>query len=177
VAYPEDELASDEEILLHRHPHWRILLVPVLVLLVVVALGSFLSALIRNQGWAHLGWIALAVLGGCFIVKFTLLPVSRWATTHFVVTDRRVFIRQGIVRRAGLDIPTNRITRVRFRHGLLDRLLGAGTLIIESAWDEPLEFDNIPRVEQTHSLLYHQLDPVRDGADTDQSPAPTRFRR
>ncbi|MDQ2721791.1 MAG: PH domain-containing protein [Actinomycetota bacterium] len=170
MAYPEDDLAPDEELILHRHPHWKMLLVPVLVLLLVVALAGFLAALIRNQSWANVGWIVLAVIGVTAVVSFTLAPLMRWYTTHFVLTDRRVLVRQGVLTRTGLDIPMTRINSVRFRHGLLDRMLGTGTLIIESASQEPLEFDDIPHVEQVHSLLYHEVyDADRGGADRDNA--------
>jgi uncharacterized membrane protein YdbT with pleckstrin-like domain len=51
----------------------------------------------------------------------------------------------------------NRISSVQFRHGLFDRMLGTGTLIIGSASEDPLEYDDIPQVQQVHSLLYHQV--------------------
>ena len=166
MAYPEDDLAPDEELILHRHPHWKMLLVPVLVLLVVVALAGFLAALIRNRSWANVGWIVLAVIGVTVATRCTLTPLMRWYTTHFVLTDRRVLVRQGVLTRTGLDIPMTRINSVRFRHGLLDRMLGTGTLIIESASQEPLEFDDIPHVEQVHSLLYNEVyDADRGHAD------------
>ncbi len=166
MAYPEDDLAPDEELILHRHPHWKMLLVPVLVLLVVVAFAGFIAALIRNQSWANVGWIVLAVLGITVIARWTITPLLRWYTTHFVLTDRRVLVRQGVLTRTGLDIPITRINSVRFRHGLLDRMLGTGTLIIESASQEPLEFDDIPHVEQVHSLLYNEVyDADRGDAD------------
>ena len=176
MAYPEDDLAPDEELILHRHPHWKMLLVPVLVLLVVVALAGFLAALIRNQSWANVGWIVLAVLGITVIARWTMTPLLRWYTTHFVLTDRRVLVRQGVFTRTGLDIPMTRINSVRFRHGLLDRILGTGTLIIESASQEPLEFDDIPHVEQVHSLLYNEVydadrgDSERGSADRGRGP-------
>jgi membrane protein YdbS with pleckstrin-like domain len=157
VAYPEDDLAPDEELILHRHPHWKMFIVPVLVLLVVVALAGFLAALIRDQGWAEIGWIVLAVVGVAVVARFTLTPLMRWYTTHFVLTSRRVLVRQGVLTRTGLDIPMTRINSVRFRHGLLDRMLGTGTLIIESASTEPLEFDDIPHVEHVHALLYNEV--------------------
>ncbi len=176
MAYPEDELGRDEELILHRHPHWKMLIVPVLVLLVVVALVGFLAALVRNQSWAHIGWIVLAVVGVAVVIRFTLAPLMRWYTTHFVLTNRRVLVRQGVLTRTGLDIPMTRINSVRFRHGLLDRMLGTGTLIIESASGEPLEFDDIPHVEHVHALLYNEVydagrqEAGRDDGDEDRDP-------
>ena len=166
MAYPEDDLAPDEELILHRHPHWKMLVVPVSVLLAVVAVAGFLGALVRDESWAHIGWILLAVVALVLVVRFTLMPFMRWTTTHFVLTDRRVLVRQGVFTRTGLDIPMTRINSVRFRHGLVDRLLRTGTLIIESASQEPLEFDDIPHVEHVHSLLYNEVyDAGRDDGD------------
>jgi uncharacterized membrane protein YdbT with pleckstrin-like domain len=86
-----------------------------------------------------------------------VVPVLRWRTTHFVVTTRRVLIREGVLARHGIDIPMSRINSVQFRHTLLERILGCGTLIIESASEEPLEFDDIPDVERVHSMLYAEV--------------------
>ncbi len=91
------------------------------------------------------------------IVWLTIIPLLRWKTTHFIVTTDRVMAREGVLNRTGLDIPLSRINSVRFEHGLIDRIWGAGTLIIESASDDPLEFDDIPHVEYVHSLLYREV--------------------
>jgi hypothetical protein len=40
---------------------------------------------------------------------------------------------------------------------LFDRMMRTGTLVIESASQDPLEFDDIPQVEYVHSLLYHEV--------------------
>jgi len=87
----------------------------------------------------------------------TVRPFLAWRSTHFVITDRRVMYRHGVLTRAGIDIPLARINSVEFRHGLVDRMTRTGTLIIESASQDPLEFDDIPQVEQVHSLLYHEV--------------------
>src|SRR5690349_10290960 len=63
----------------------------------------------------------------------TVWPFLNWVTTHFVITDRRVMFRHGVLTRQGIDIPLARINSVEFRHGLIDRMVGTGTLIIESA--------------------------------------------
>jgi hypothetical protein len=43
-----------------------------------------------------------------------------------------------------------------------------GTLIIESASDDPLSFDDIPRVERVHSLLYQEVSDSQDYDDDDR---------
>jgi membrane protein YdbS with pleckstrin-like domain len=157
VAYPDDLLSPSEHVVIHKHPHWKMLLVPVLVLLVAVGGGAYLAALVSDQSWASIAWIALAAVVLVLVGWLTLAPVVRWRTTHFIVTSDRVMYRIGVFKRTGLDIPMSRINSVRFEHSLLDRLLGCGTLIIESASDEPLEFEDIPGVERVHALLYHEV--------------------
>lgn len=157
MAYPEEVLAEGESLVLYKHPHWKMLVLPVLYFVLAVAVASFLAAVARNQTWAHAAWIAIAVLAAAAVLWLTVGPVLRWRTTHFVLTDRRVLVREGLFTRTGIDIPMTRINSVQFRHGLVDRMLGTGTLIIESASDEPLEFDDVPQVERVHSLLYNEV--------------------
>jgi uncharacterized membrane protein YdbT with pleckstrin-like domain len=157
VAYPDELLVEGEQVVIHKHPHWKMLVLPVVVLLLVVAAGSFLAALVSAQTWAPWVWLALGVLGLGLVVRFTVVPVVRWRTTHFVVTNRRVLVREGVFSRQGIDIPMSRINSVQFRHTFLERLLGSGTLVIESASDEPLEFEDVPGVQHVHAMLYSEV--------------------
>jgi uncharacterized membrane protein YdbT with pleckstrin-like domain len=170
MGYPDNVLATDEQVVLHRHPHWKRLIAPVLALLVTTALAAFLAALVARTGWdANTKKVVSAVVAGVWLLLvgwLTLRPFLAWLTTHFVITDRRVMYRHGVLTRAGIDIPLARINSVEFRHGLVDRMVRTGTLIIESASQDPLEFTDIPRVEQVHSLLYHE---VFDTLDSEES--------
>ncbi len=157
MAYPDELLVPGEEIIMHRHPHWKMMVVPVVVLLLVVALVSFLAAFIGAQSWGLWARIVLLVIALALVIRFTLMPLIRWRTTHFVITNRRVLVREGLVTRRGMDIPMRRITGVEFRQGLLERLLGVGTLVIESPSEDALEFRDIPGVESAHALLYQEV--------------------
>jgi uncharacterized membrane protein YdbT with pleckstrin-like domain len=172
VGYPDNVLAADERVVLHRHPHWKRLIGPVLVLLLTTALAAFGAAVVNTTGWDQTAKnIVMLVIGVIWLVVIgwlTVWPFMAWRTTHFVITDRRVMFRHGVMTRAGIDIPLARINSVEFRHGLTDRMLRTGTLIIESAAQDPLEFHDIPRVEHVHSLLYHE---VFDTLGSEESPS------
>jgi len=161
VGYPENVLARDEQVVLHRHPHWKRLIGPVLILLVVSAVAAFGAGYVNHVNWDPTAKrVVLLVILAVWLVVIgwlTVWPFLSWLTIHFVITDRRVMFRHGLLTRSGIDIPLARINSVEFRHGLVDRLLRTGTLIIESASQDPLEFHDIPRVEQVHSLLYHEV--------------------
>jgi uncharacterized membrane protein YdbT with pleckstrin-like domain len=172
VGYPDNVLAGDEQVVLHRHPHWKRLIGPVLVLLVATALAAFGAAVVSRTDWdATAQQVVQLVIAAAWLILIgwlTVWPFLTWWTTHFVITDRRVMFRHGLLTRTGIDIPLARVNSVEFRHGLLDRLLRTGTLIIESASQDPLEFYDIPRVEQVHSLLYHE---VFDTLGSEESPS------
>jgi uncharacterized membrane protein YdbT with pleckstrin-like domain len=172
VGYPDNVLATDERVVLHRHPHWKRLIGPVLVLLLTTALAAFGAAVVNTTGWEQTAKnIVMIVIGVIWLIVvgwLTVWPFMAWRTTHFVITDRRVMYRHGVMTRAGIDIPLARINSVEFRHGLTDRMLRTGTLIIESAAQDPLEFHDIPRVEHVHSLLYHE---VFDTLGSEESPS------
>ena len=172
MGYPDNVLAEGEQVVLHRHPHWKRLVGPVLILLVATALASFAAAYVNSLDWdANAKTVVSLVITAIWLVVvgwLSLWPFLTWWTTHFVITDRRVMFRHGLLTRTGIDIPLARINSVEFRHGLADRMLRTGTLIIESASQDPLEFYDIPRVEQVHSLLYHE---VFDTLGSEESPS------
>ncbi|HVK20461.1 MAG TPA: PH domain-containing protein [Actinokineospora sp.] len=157
MAYPDDLLSDGERVVLHKHPHWKMLLLPYLVLVVVLGLGIWGAILAQDLSWATIAWIIIGAVGLILIVWLFFMPFLRWRTTHFVVTTDRVMYRVGVINRTGIDIPLSRISSVRFEHGLIDRIVGCGTLIMESSAQEPLMFDDIPGVEKVQTLLYREV--------------------
>ncbi len=179
MGYPDNVLAEDEQVVLHRHPHWKRLISAVLVLIVASGAAAFVAAVVERTNWDQTAknviFIVIAAIWLVIVGWLTLWPFLSWLTTHFVLTDRRVMFRHGVLTRTGIDIPLARINSVEFRHGLIDRMLRTGTLIIESASQDPLEFNNIPRVEQVHSLLYHEVFDTQGGEESDsRSSGPRR---
>lgn len=171
MGYSRENLAPGEVVVIHRHPHWKSLVLPVLLFWVVTALAGVAVGYTRSSSMNDTAkstvTIIVAVLWVLALGWFLIRPLVAWKTTHFVVTDRRVLYRNGIITRSGIDIPIRRISTVEFRHGLIDRMLRTGTLTIESASDEPLSFENIPQVESVHAQLYQEL---LDEADDDLLP-------
>ncbi|WP_067818490.1 PH domain-containing protein [Nocardia inohanensis] len=160
MGYPEEALAPEERLLLHRHPHWKMLFWPAVTFILITALAGFGAGVVsRNTEGGVRSWLLLAILVLWVVIVCwrSVIPLIRWKSTHFIITDRRVLIRQGVLTHTGIDIPMNRISNVQFRHGLFDRMLGTGTLIVGSASEDPLEYDDIPEVQKVHALLYHQV--------------------
>lgn len=172
MGYPENALATGEKVVIHRHPHWKRLILPVLGLLLVTALASVGSGFVDSAQWAQTTKnILFGVTWGIWLIIvgwLTVWPLLTWLTTHFVVTNRRVMYRHGVLTRNGIDIPLARINSVEFRDRIFERVFRTGTLIIESASQDPLEFYNIPRLREVHALLYHE---VFDTLGSEESPS------
>ncbi|WP_280268270.1 PH domain-containing protein [Nocardia wallacei] len=170
MGYPEELLAPDERLLLHRHPHWKMLFWPAITFILSTALAGFAGGFAwRNTEGTTRSAVLIAIVAVWVVLLLwrTAAPVLRWQSTHFIVTDRRVLVREGVLTHTGIDIPLNRVANIQFRHGLTDRMLGTGTLIIDAASGDPLEYDDIPQVQQVHALLYHEVFDNPHGAPYD----------
>ncbi|MGD0556030.1 MAG: PH domain-containing protein [Streptosporangiaceae bacterium] len=72
-------------------------------------------------------------------------------------------MRTGIIARRGRDIPLARITDVSFAKSLLDRMLGCGRLVVESAGMHGEEvLNDIPRVERAQAILFQLVEEERN---------------
>jgi len=160
VAFPERLLSEDEELVYDLRPHWLTLVVPVLITVaVMVAVGAawvFMPGGDLQQPPARL---AVGVLGVGVLLATVLGRVLRWATTHFVLTTERLIFRSGIVAKFGREIPLERINDVTFSQSLLERLIGAGDLLVESAGEHgQSRFSDIRDPEAVQLELYRQME-------------------
>lgn len=154
MPYPDRLLAQDEEVVHRLHPHWKMLVLPVLVFLVVTAATSF-GASVTDEPLRYL----IIGAGVLIVLIFTVAPFLRWRTTHYVITSHRVLVRRGILSRSGRDVPLSRINDVSFEHSFFERLLGCGTLTIESAGERgQVVLDDVPRVERVQGELYQLIE-------------------
>jgi uncharacterized membrane protein YdbT with pleckstrin-like domain len=157
VGFPESILTSDEEVVLHVRPHWRRLVAPVGWVALVVA--AVIAAAVL---WGGTGALWLGVVGLGLLAWLALWPWLEWRTTHYVFTSERVLLREGVLARHGRDIPLARINDVSFSHSLLERMLGSGTMTIESAGERgQVVLTDLPRVEHTQSVLYELVEADR----------------
>jgi uncharacterized membrane protein YdbT with pleckstrin-like domain len=80
-----------------------------------------------------------------------------------VFTNERVIMRHGVFSREGRDIPLNRVNDVSFQHTFFERLLGCGTLTIESAGERgQVVLAELPHVEKIQSQLYELVETDHD---------------
>jgi uncharacterized membrane protein YdbT with pleckstrin-like domain len=167
VSY-DSSLAVGEQSVMIVHPHWKTLVGPIAVAFVVVAALLVAEVLIPGGKAAGIERLAVAAVAIALLMWWLMYPLLRWRTTKYELTTRRMRIREGIIARNGRDIPLSRVTDVSFRKGVLDRLLGCGTLVVESAGEHgEILLTQIPHVEQVQSTLFQLVEEERLRMDRD----------
>jgi uncharacterized membrane protein YdbT with pleckstrin-like domain len=161
---PRRLLGDDENVVMAMRPHVKELIGPALVLLLVSPAATYLAALVPEggaQGWLRL---ALAVIAALVLLRWTVWPFLKWITTSYVVTDRRLITRVGVIARSGRDMPLSRVNDVTFAHtNLLERMLGCGTLVVESAGERgQLVLRDVPKVEEVQRDVYRLAEQDED---------------
>jgi uncharacterized membrane protein YdbT with pleckstrin-like domain len=152
-------LTEDEHLVLRLHPHWKTLIGPVSVAVLVVAAALIAEVVILSNSAAAVERLVVAAVAILAVMLWLIVPVLRWRTTTYELTTRRLRVRSGIVTRHGRDIPLARINDVSFEKGLLDRLLGSGRLVVESAGEHgQILLNDIPRVEFTQATLFRLVE-------------------
>jgi uncharacterized membrane protein YdbT with pleckstrin-like domain len=152
-------LIEDEHLVLRLHPHWKTLVRPIAVAVIVIAVALVAEVLIPSGSAGNIGRLAAAAIAILFLMIWLIVPVLRWRTTVYELTNRRLRMRDGILTRHGRDIPLARINDVSFSKGLLDRLLGSGRLTVESAGEHgQIVLTDIPHVEDTQGTLYRLVE-------------------
>jgi len=151
MPFPRRLLIPDEQLVLDLRPHPVALVMPTLVTIVWFVAASWLTAKTDVADWV---WWVL------FLILLVLYPVPKliaWLTSNFAVTSDRVIHRQGFIAKRSMEIPLEAINDVRFEQGILDRMVGAGTLVISSASEFGRNtFDDIRHPEAVQKVIYEQ---------------------
>ncbi len=144
MAYPRELLNEGEDLVLDLRPHWwyfaknfavgiGLLAFAILIMFLPSSstsgdsTGANLLASIRGIS----GWILFILM---LIWAFTMVVAYfQWIFTFFVVTSDRVIYRTGIIAKNGTEIPLERLNNIHFNRSIFERIIGAGTLVIESA--------------------------------------------
>lgn len=153
------DLAEGEERVLTLHPHWKTMLGPATALALVALVAVALVIMIPAGRLAGPLRIAVGAVAVAAALIWFAAPLLRWQTTTYELTTRRLRLRRGVLSRSGRDFPLTRISDVSFSHGIVDRMLGCGRLVVESAGEHgQLVLDEIPRVQQVQAMLFQLVE-------------------
>jgi uncharacterized membrane protein YdbT with pleckstrin-like domain len=155
----DESLSEGEQFVLRLHPHWKTVVRPLFLLLVIIVAVAVLLVILPAGHDLGLARLAIGVVAVVAAIVWCLGPVLRWRTTTYELTTRRLRLRSGILSRQGRDFPLIRISDVSFSHGIVDRMLGCGRLVVESAGEHgQLVLTEIPEVERVQATLFQLVE-------------------
>jgi uncharacterized membrane protein YdbT with pleckstrin-like domain len=153
MPFPRQLLNLDEDIVLDVHPHWLFFAEPALTLAGLIILAIVLAVVAGNA--------TLDIVMGILILVALLWAAWRlltWNTTHFVITTDRLIYRSGVFAKRGIQIPIERVNNVNFKQGVLERIVGAGDLLVESAGEDGQQrFTDVRHPDRIQNLIHAQL--------------------
>lgn len=100
---------------------------------IVVVLGLIIGVAVPLAGLPIVG------IG----LLYCLYAYLEWTNSEYVVTNRRVILKTGIISRDTFEMRLEKIESISFRQGILERLLSYGNITITGTGDTSQEFKNI----------------------------------
>ena len=139
MGYVETILEPGERITHRAYLHWIIYVRA--VLLTLIGGLMYFAASPDADAMVIIGLI-LVLLGA---LSFLRAAIARW-TTEIAVTDRRVIMKRGLIRRDTIEINIPKVESVDVSQSILGRLLNYGTVIVRGTGGglNPLAYVSAP---------------------------------
>jgi uncharacterized membrane protein YdbT with pleckstrin-like domain len=151
------ELRAHENELYAGRPSWRALMSFYLggiglAVLVVVILG-----LLAGE------WGLSVAIAAALVVLTLLIGYLRRVSTKYLITNQRLRISRGIVRRHVQETRLERVQNVNYQQSVIDRVLGVGTVDFDTAGtdDSEFRFDWVDGPEQVVRAVDHAIEEAR----------------
>jgi uncharacterized membrane protein YdbT with pleckstrin-like domain len=165
MTLPDHHLTQGEHRIRSFHPHWKRLVGPVLALILVAAAAGAATYFIPGD-WQYASYarIAIVVVGLILLTIWSFVPYLRWKNTGYVLTTHRFTISTGVLNKSTDEIPMAKVNTVSSDQTFFERLLGCGTLTVESAGDRgQIVLRDIPRIQDVRTDLLRLLEDAADG--------------
>ena len=154
MPYPKKLLNDYEELAVDLHPHWLYFFEAVFALVAAIVLGVVVVAI---DAPSAVRWIALVLIIGCAV--WVVVRYLKWVTTNFVITSDRVIFRHGVFAKSGIEIPLERVNSVHFSQSIIERIVGAGDLLIESGAEGGQQrFTDVHNPDKIQNLIHSQME-------------------
>lgn len=152
---PDDYLLTTERRVIRVRRHWATLIPMLLQTLALLTVALFLSNLLEGGG-DNL-WLVQSLLwyGAFFVVLRFAVHVLEWWVERIVVTDKRFMLTNGIIVTNVAMMPITKVTDLTYRRPLVGRMLGYGTLVVESAGQIQAlnQITFMPRPEEVYDAI------------------------
>lgn len=98
---------------------------------------------------------------GFSVFNFSVYPILLWRNLYYVLTDRRIIVRKGVI---GIDydiLDLEYVQQVNLERGIWDRLYGTGTIVVQAIGVKSIEMYSIPDPFRLIDILKETVENVR----------------
>ncbi len=128
------ELRASERELYEGRPSWRALLSFYLLGIGVAVLVLVILGLLADS-WGTAVAIAAVIAGLTLVIGYL-----RRISTKYLITTQRLRISRGIISKKVQETRLERVQNVNYEQGVIDRVLGVGTVDFDTAGTDDSEF-------------------------------------
>jgi uncharacterized membrane protein YdbT with pleckstrin-like domain len=143
-----------ERVIASLRPHARALFWPSLVLIATVGAVSYFAGQFAEP-WQNWTIVAAAVL---VVVLLWLLPTLAWLAKRYVITTRRIVLRNGLFVRSRQELLHSRGYDVTVRKHALQTMFRSGNVVINTGLDRPVVLCDIPRADLVQAALHDLME-------------------
>ena len=124
MGYIEKNLMDGEQIVYEARQHWMIYWKPFLLLLIGIGLFA-----IPTSDMALVMQICMSLV---LLVVAGIWAVNIYGGRKYILTNRRLILKRGLVRRESTDLVLRRCEGVSIAQSIMGRLLGYGTVTVST---------------------------------------------
>ncbi len=146
MSYVDQNLMTGEQVVYKAKLHWVIFISPALLLI----LGLIFFA-------------ANGTLGGivtCLGVIGLIIAYLNVSTSEFAVTNKRVIIKVGIIKRNSLDTVLKKVESITVNQPIIGRMLGYGSIVVSGSGGTPQPFHKIANPLEFRKQVNEQVEKI-----------------
>lgn len=140
MSYLDKQLIKGERVVFLARPH--------VVMLASRIVGLTVAVLILGAA------VAFPILRPLMILSIGIMlwstpRIARFATTEYIVTNKRLCVRAGVFRVRSFETVLNKVGTIGIEQSIVGRTLGYGTVVIKGLGGS---IEALPRINQPHLL-------------------------
>lgn len=137
MGYIDANLLRDETLICRTRLHWVVFVAPALIFVTCCTLAI---VLLSSAGTRTATAATVLIAAGSIPIARALIT---YATSEFGVTNKRVLVKVGFIRRNSIEILLNKVESIQVDQGILGRLLDYGSIVVSGTGGSRDPFHNI----------------------------------
>jgi hypothetical protein len=162
MSYLTSTLVPGEKVVYQTRLHWIVTLANLIAALVLFALGGMLFWYVSTDPGFEAATLRGMNIAGAVLIGGGLLALLAGAVrrnaTEMAVTNRRVVVKKGLVRRKTIEMLLNKVESIEVGETTWGRLLGYGTIVVVGSGGSTEPFSQIAHPLAFRSNLQQQIE-------------------